>query len=559
MGTASENSPAAIVEILRQRAWREPERVAFIHLKSDDERESLTYGALHRRAAGIATWLGERGTAGERAILAYPCGFDFIAAFFGCLYAGVQPVPLPAYTRPRHLAKLAAVAANCRAHLALSDRATLQRLGDTRAAGLDWIASDEIAPADDFAGRGELPALAYLQYTSGSTAEPRGVCITHANLMAHLGVLTRAYSVDADDVLVSWLPHFHDMGLVGKPLFAVFAGAPCVLMSPLQFMQKPLRWLQAITEFRGSVSAAPNFAYELCLAKIAPPERRGLDLSSWRVALNGAEPVRPDTHRRFMAAFAASGLKPEALSPCYGLAEATLMVSSSPIVRPARIERFDGRELVSCGPPNDGVAVAIVDPETGADAPSGATGEIWVKGASIAAGYFASPAATAETFAAHRQNGEGPYLRTGDLGFFHEGELFIAGRLKDLIIVNGRNLHPQDVEQSAQQDCPAVVAGRGAAFAVDVAGQERLVLVQELHRHAMAGGASIDLAMLITEIRAAILNDHEVHAAAILLVGPGSVPVTSSGKLARHAARAALLGGRLTPVAAWYDPLWRQG
>jgi acyl-CoA synthetase (AMP-forming)/AMP-acid ligase II len=575
------NSPIAdstIVAILRQRAAREPDRTAFIHLISDHERESLTYGELDRRAAGIARWLIEHGAGGKRVILAHPTGLAFIAAFFGCLYAGAQAVPQPAYLRPRHLQKLAAIASDCGAAMGLTDSATLGRLLGARlkdSKGLAWTASDQIAPAD---GSAPLPpveahSLAYLQYTSGSTAAPRGVCISHANLMAHLSDLTRSYGAGPDDVLVSWLPHFHDMGLVGKPLFAVYLGASCVMLSPLQFMQRPARWLQAITDFRGTISAAPNFAYELCAAKIAPDQRQSLDLSHWRLALNGAEPVRAETHRRFLAAFAPQDLQPQALSPCYGLAEATLMVSTSLPSQPARIVAFDRAsilarkplpanganavELVGCGPPNAGVRVAIIDPDMGAEVSDGAIGEIWVKGASIAEGYFVAPEASAETFGARLGNDEGPYLRTGDLGFLHEGELFIAGRLKDLIIVNGRNLYPQDIEQSAQAGQPALIAGRGAAFGVDRGEGERLVLVQELHRE-VAGHkvADLDMSALITEMRAAILNEHEVHAAAILLTAPGTLPVTSSGKLARHAARDLFLAGRLIHLAAWHEPGW---
>jgi acyl-CoA synthetase (AMP-forming)/AMP-acid ligase II len=340
------------------------------------------------------------------------------------------------------------------------------------------------------------------------------------------------------------------------------------MLSPLQFMQRPARWLQAITDFRGTISAAPNFAYDLCTAKVTPVQRQTLDLASWRLALNGAETVRAETHRRFLAAFAGCGLKQQALSPCYGLAEATLMVSSSPRSRAARIVAFDrasllarqpvpatggsasasASELVGCGPPNEGTQIAIVEPGAGTPAPPGAIGEILVKGASVAEGYFASPEATAATFGARLADGDGPYLRTGDLGFIHQGELFITGRLKDLIILNGRNLHPQDIEQTVQAGRAALIAGRGAAFAIDSGGHERLVLVQELRRH-----ASEDLGELITALRAIIVSEHEAQASAILLVAPGTLPLTSSGKLARHAARELFLSGKLVPLAAWRD------
>lgn len=542
-------SGGTIVDILRRRAADTPEKTAFVHLRSDSERENLTYGALDARARGIGAWLRDRAANGGRVILAHPTGLDFSAAFFGCLYAGAQPVPQPANLRPRQRQRLAAVARDCGASLALSDTQTLTRLNQAEDS-LTWFASDAIALAENEGAPTDTPALAYLQYTSGSTAEPRGVRITHANLTAHLRQLTATYDTKEGDTLVSWLPHFHDMGLVGKLLQAIYVGVPCILMSPLQFMQRPVRWLKAITEFRGSMSAAPNFGYELCLSKISAAEREGLDLSSWRVALNGAEPVRPDTVRRFAETFAPHGLTPEALSPCYGLAEATLMVSSSRPSQKPRIVTFQ-RELVSCGPPQDGVRVAIVDPESSQRMADGATGEIWVKGESVADSYFNAPEASAATFGARLGDGDGPYLRTGDLGFFDAGELFIAGRLKDLIILAGRNLHPQDVEQSVQAASPVLMAGRGAAFGVDAGNEERLVLVQELQRH-----ATIDTEALLTEMRAIILSEHEAHAAAILLVALGTLPMTSSGKLARHAARDLFLAGKLSPIAAWHDPQW---
>jgi acyl-CoA synthetase (AMP-forming)/AMP-acid ligase II len=357
------------------------------------------------------------------------------------------------------------------------------------------------------------------------------------------------------------------MGLVGKLLLSVYLGARCVIFSPLHFMQRPARWLQAITDFHGSVSAAPNFGYELCLSKITPDEQQTFDLSSWRVALNGAEPVRAETHRRFLAAFAPNGLRPEALCPCYGLAEATLMVSTSRPGACARVISFDRESLstdhpvptapdrpgavalVGCGPPAEGQRVAIVDQQDGQLVAPGAIGEIWVTGDSVADGYYQSSEATADTFGARSPDGDGPYLRTGDLGFLHEGELFISGRLKDLIIIHGRNVHPHDIEQTAQAGRPALVAGRGVAIGVDLGGEERLMLVQEVLSRASAEGATI-----MESIRAAIAQEHEVHPSAILLVAPGSIPVTSSGKLARLRTRDLVLKGEISPLAQWYSP-----
>jgi acyl-CoA synthetase (AMP-forming)/AMP-acid ligase II len=568
MNSADDCPPdrTSIVEALEKIAARQPARIAVTHLRMDGDSQSLTYGDLDRRARGIASWLLGRNAQNRRVLLAHPTGLDFIAAFFGCLYAGAHPVPLVSRLRSRHIQRLSAIAADCQATIALSDSATLAQLAGVEAmrSGLIWAASDSIASAGegDRATPVEVHAVAYLQYTSGSTSLPRGVRISHRNLISNLRELETSYRLGPDDVFVSWLPHFHDMGLVGSLLLSVYLGARCVVFSPLHFMQRPARWLQAISDFRGSFSVAPNFAYEQCLRKITPDEQQPFDLSSWRVAANGAEPIRAETHRRFLATFATNGLRPEALCPCYGLAEATLMVSTSrPWIR-ARIISFDrdsiarhhpvavateqpgALELVGCGPPTDGLEVVIVDPQKGQPVAPGAIGEIWVKGESVAESYCQSPETAADSFGARLPDSDGPYLRTGDLGFLHDGELFITGRLKDLIIIHGRNLYPQDIEHTAQSGRPALVSGRGVAFGVDIDNEERLVLVQEVRSRAAAS--------IIGEVRAAIVQEHEVHPYGILLVARGTIPVTSSGKLARRQTRDLLLKGELEPLAEWY-------
>jgi acyl-CoA synthetase (AMP-forming)/AMP-acid ligase II len=560
----------SIADILERHATLQSAKIAITHLKADRDLANLTYGELDRRACSVAAWLLEHKAQNQRVILAYPTGLDFIVAFFGCLYAGAHPVPLASQLRPRHIPRFTAVAADCEAAIALTDSVNLAQLADFAPAGkgLCWAASDRFDVAD---GRpGTIPfegrSLAYLQYTSGSTSLPRGVRISHRNLMSNLRELATSYGVGGDEVFVSWLPHFHDMGLVCKLLLSVYLGARCVVFAPLHFLQRPIRWLSAISDFHGTFSAAPNFAYELCLQKIAPDERRALDLSSWRVALNGAEPVRAETHRRFLAAFSPSGLRPEAPCPGYGLAEATLMVSTSrpwhcaliksfdreSIARgqphPAGPDQSDARSLVGCGPPTEGLRVAIVDPGNGRLVEPGAIGEIWVSGDSVAEGYLKSPNASGTTFAARLPDGDGPWLRTGDLAFLHDGELFIAGRLKDLIIIHGRNLHPQDIEQTAQAGRASLIVGRGAAFGVDVGGEERLAIVQEV-----LGPSAAECAAIMKAIRAAVAQEHDVHPSVILLVAPGSIPVTSSGKLARSRTRDLLLKGDLTPVAEWYS------
>ncbi len=553
----------SLTEALSLRAARTPDRTAYVFLaEGEEEQERLTYAGLEARARAIAAALGRSTRPGERALLLYPPGLDFVAAFFGCLYAGVIAVPAYPPRSPRMMPRLLAILADAQPAAALAAGASLRRVRGwlertPEAAALSWLATDELesSPAGWEPPAKVGNAVAFLQYTSGSTSTPKGVMVTQANLVHNQRVIEDACGHSEESVFVSWLPLYHDLGLIGNLLQAVWVGAPCVLMAPVAFLQNPARWLRAVSRYRGTTSGGPNFAYDLCVRKMAPAEIEKLDLSCWRVAFNGAEPVREETLERFAAAFAPAGFRPGALYPCFGLAEATLMVSGGRPGEEAVVRELGERRLVGCGRVLLDLAVEIVDPDTGAPCPPGTVGEIWVAGDSVAGGYWNCPEETAHAFGAALADGRGPWLRTGDLGALDGGELFVAGRLKDLIILRGRNHYPQDLEATAGKAHPALGDGTGAAFAVEVGGEERLVIVHETERHARQEE-------IAAAIRQAIAEEHEALVYEVVLVPPGGVPRTTSGKVQRRACRDLYLRGelrvlgasRLSPAAADEDP-----
>jgi acyl-CoA synthetase (AMP-forming)/AMP-acid ligase II len=450
---------ATFVDLLQSRAMRDPDAVAYRFL-GDGEAESarITYSQQDQLARSIAAVLEEKNAFGERALLLYPPTLDFINAFLGCLYAGVIAVPAYPPRSNRSLPRLFAMAADAKPRLILTTAATLHFIEPwvKQAFGtgeIEVIATDKITPdtADNWRGRTiHSDGVAFLQYTSGSTSSPKGVIVSHASLMHNEEMIRQAFRQSESSVIVSWLPLYHDMGLIGGVLQPLYAGAQCVLMSPLAFVQKPWRWLNAINRYRATTSGGPNFAYDLCVRKINEEQRAALDLSSWNVAFNGAEPVRAETLAQFARTFAPCGFRKKSFFPCYGLAEATLFVSGGqveeePVVcslQTAELQQGrvaettgEGQKLVGCGGPWMGQQVVIVDPETESECASGEVGEICVAGPSVALGYWNKPEETEKVF--HARNGTS--LRTGDLGFFRNGELFVIGRLKDLIIVRGRN------------------------------------------------------------------------------------------------------------------------
>ncbi|HVR99607.1 MAG TPA: AMP-binding protein, partial [Thermoanaerobaculia bacterium] len=472
---------------------------------------------------------------GERALLLYPPGLEFVAAFFGCLYAGVIAVPAYPPRSRRPDSRLRGIAMDCRPRVVLTTAALLARrealVGQVaELASALWLDTETLD--DPSSGFEPSPGdIAFLQYTSGSTGNPKGVVVTHSNLLHNLERIRVAFGQTPESVVVGWLPLFHDMGLIGNVLEPCYVGCECVLMSPAAFLQKPSRWLAAIDRYRGTTSGGPNFAYDLCARSIAPET---LDLSCWSVAFNGAEPVRRATLDRFAEIFAPCGFRRESFAPCYGLAEATLLVSAA---------RGAGEDpLVSCGALPSGDEVRIVDPESGIACAADEVGEIWLAGPSVAAGYWNRPEATQETFGAVAEDGGGPYLRTGDLGFVRHDELVITGRLKDLIVLRGRNLYPQDVELSAERAHPALRAGGGAAFSVDERGEESVVVVHEVERRAGPLGEITDA------VRRAVAEEHGVRVADVVLLRAGTIPKTSSGKIQRRECRSRYLAGELEPL-----------
>ncbi|HYO12189.1 MAG TPA: non-ribosomal peptide synthase/polyketide synthase [Thermoanaerobaculia bacterium] len=546
--------------LLRARAVEQPHRVAYTFLADGEvEEERLTWAGLDARAWAVASALRESVHPGERALLLFPPGLDFIAAFFGCLYAGVVAVPAyPPRPNDRSQSRLRSIARDAEPRAALTTATILAGVEGFRGllslapelAGLRWIPTDTLP--DGGAGEDTYEpdpgAVAFLQYTSGSTATPKGVMVTHANLLHNERMIGAAFEQDEDSVVVGWLPLYHDMGLIGNALQPLHAGARCVLMSPVAFLQKPLRWLAAISRYRGTTSGGPNFAYELCARRIGPEEREGLDLSSWRVAFNGAEPVRAGTLERFAEAFAPCGFRAEAFYPCYGLAEATLFVTGGILGRRPQVEKDPAdRPVVSCGRPWMGQRVAIADPETGMQCSPGMVGEVWISGPSVAQGYWRRDEDTERDFNAFLLGpdgpGGGPFLRTGDLGFLREGELFVTGRLKDLVILRGRNHYPQDIELTAERSHPDLRAGNGAAFSVDFRSEERLVVVHEVERRRREG-----LEEIAEAVRRAVAEEHEVQVHEVVLIRAGSLPKTSSGKVQRRLCRELYLRGDLLVV-----------
>ena len=571
--------PTTLVELLQWRASHQEEHVALTFLlDGENDAVSFTYGQLNQQAHTIATAIQAKIGVCERALLLYQPGMEYITAFLGCLYAGVMAVPayLPSPNRPP--LRLQAIVQDAQPTLVLSTVALHKQLQRQFAtlpalAKLDWLLTD----SDNSAVTPELCALpcleksttAFLQYTSGSTASPKGVMVSHANLLANLGIMHHYLAVEGESSMVSWLPPYHDMGLIGGILLPIYGGTKATLMSPLSFLQKPQRWLEAIARTRATVSVAPDFAYALCARKIPPEQRVGLDLSSWQLAVVGAEPVHTTTFTEFSAAFAECQFKPEAFQPCYGLAEATLLVAgkmplTSPIVRDFdavsleahKVKPADDhasanarfrRSLVSCGQSVIRQQIAIVAPDARKHCQSDEVGEIWVQGPSIAQGYWNQPESSKETFQAYlADSGEGPFLRTGDLGFFHQGELYITGRVKDLIILHGRNHYPQDLELTAQCSHSLLTPGAGTAFSIEKDDEEKLVITHELERHYRH--QEVDLDDVIKAIRSAVWEQHELDVYCVVLLKPGSIPKTSSGKIQRRACREAFLADELHPI-----------
>jgi acyl-CoA synthetase (AMP-forming)/AMP-acid ligase II len=572
----------SLVELLNDRAQTIPYNQAFIFLKDGEiEFGSLTYQSLDQQARAIATHLQSVTAVGDRVLLVYPfnAALEFIVAIFGCFYAGIIAVPIQLPHNPQEWVDFNFRVQECQVGVALTSASMiniLQNSWNERGQGkLSWIATDTIDLAN--AANWQEPkidsdAVAYFQYTSGSTGIPKAVVITHSNVLQNCRNFQHTFP-HLDFRAVGWLPLTHDFGLVAGVMQTIYTGGFAAFMSPMAVFQNPSRWLKAISSYKATVSGAPNFAYDICVQRVNPAEIPNLDLSNWRVAGNGAEPIRSETLENFTEVFAPYGFPKEAFYLSYGMAEATLVISGGAFNDSLTIKYIDekaleqnrvvivaegqagARTVINCGCAWPGNRVVIVNPQTLTPCPPDGVGEIWVQGAGLSSSYWQRPEETAKTFQAYLADSQdGPFLRTGDLGFVHDDQLFITGRLKDIMIFWGRNFYPQILEQTSEKSHPALSANGSAAFAVDVEGEERLVIVQEINRHALRKLNAEQVAEIIGAIRQNMIMQLMVDVYAIALIKPSTLPKTTSGKVQRRYCRDLFLTGKLALVEQWYCP-----
>ncbi len=570
------SSPAIhnLASFFQWRCRRNPNDLAYAFVRDTlDVEHHITFGEFERTVSSLADYLAREAPPGTRALLLYPQGLDVVYAFWACACAGLVPVPAPApdpIRRKHSLRRLRAIIEDARVSLVLTTSGLEDVASELsiakEASQLRWIATDH---HDDAVGSVEWPqstdtSLAYLQYTSGSTGTPRGVMVSHGNVLAHCKALSLAGNITDSSRSLCWLPYFHDYGLLHGIIAPFYAGIPAYLMSPITFLRRPLRWLEAVARFAITHSGGPNFSYDACLRAARQQPDWQADLSSWKVASCGAEPIHTDTVKRFIETFSPRGFQSTSFAPAYGLAEATLLVTmkrtrveptfltvetealAGSIVKVSDVVSENGtRTLVGCGELLEETHVRIVNPVTRAECPSDVIGEVWLAGTGIGAGYWGKPEETDATFkAALAGSGEGPYLRTGDLGFIHRGELFLTGRLKDLIIVRGRNYYPHDLEWSAQQAHPGLRRGYGAAFSIEGNTGEQVVLVHEIEKQVPES----DLTEVVNSIRRVLADEYELEIHTVVLAKSGTIPRTSSGKIQRGACRAAFKSGQLAVV-----------
>jgi acyl-CoA synthetase (AMP-forming)/AMP-acid ligase II len=563
----SELPNTTIIEALRRHARTMPDRPAFRFLPATSAEINLTFAELDLAATKVASLLRSQVQTGDRILMFYPPGLDFIIAFFGVLYAGAIAVPLVPPRRQGAGRVINSLIENAEpaailtsSHLALRIRHILTELHcplapivtDTAIADAS-ISHDAVTPSPD--------ATCVLQYTSGSTGTPRGVVVTHGNVARNAWLLANQCDLDPQSVWVSWVPHFHDLGLFGGICTPLYSGITSVLIPPAAFVTRPVRWLEAIAHYGGTISIAPNFAYDLCVRQIEDEDCIGLDLSRWTVAGCGAEPIRMDTLNGFAERFARYGLKRESVCPFYGLAEATLLVSGGPVgvgqtcvnvslgaVRQNRLAKPAGPQdyyaVPSCGQSSPEHRILIVDPETNRCCPPDAVGEVWIDGSTTGPGYWRNPTESARVFGARLASGEGPFLRTGDLGFLRDGVLYVTGRIKDVMIIRGQNIYPQDLEAVARSAVPN--AGEAAAFALAEGSTERAALVIEAPKPIPA-----DLSSMLDAVRAAVSTHNGIELEHVVFTDRRALPKTSSGKIQRARARAMLLDGSLPVLAEW--------
>lgn len=562
-----------LTEALDNWAVTVPDRVRFTYLSDDGTVVRLNNAQLRQRARAIASELIRRGSPGDRVLLAYPPGVDFITGFFGCLYAGMLAVPVN-YPKPRRpMPRHAAIAQDCSAAMALTTAQTLELLDTSGLPNVQWIASDGLdgqPPGDGNLHQAAGDEVAFLQYTSGSTSEPKGVMVSHANLLHNLKTIHTSFNLAAVPperrVVLTWVPTYHDMGLIGSLLGAFYNDGETICLSPASFLQRPIRWLRAISEHRATITGAPSFAYDLTAEKATPQDIESLDLSCLYLAGCGSEPVYPEALERFSKTFAPCGFDPETLYPCYGLAESTLVVTgalgpsgvktqtlSRRALAKHRVEAAagadaDALQVASCGIPHCGTQIAIVNPQTLCECQENEIGEIWVHGESVARGYWQQEERSQETFGALvKPSGDRRFMRTGDLGFVRDNEVYVTGRIKDLIIIRGQNHYPQDIERTAGDADRRLSPSGGAAFSVEVGHQEKLVIVHELDRNRR----DANLSDVMRRMRIAVAIEHEVDVHEIVLIRQASLPRTTSGKVQRFLCRKQYHDGELKELARW--------
>ncbi|MFF2551183.1 fatty acyl-AMP ligase [Nocardia sp. NPDC058058] len=537
--------------MLSARVLETPRRIAFTFAGHRTDSESVDYGQLWDRVSGLSRLVREVTAPGDRVVLLCPPGRDFACAFFACLAVGRIAVAVHLPSSAQQFSTLAEIIRDSGAVAAVAPLSVIPVTGEQLGAGITIIDSDSAGPGFDIAaGLDAAPGpddIAFLQYTSGSTGSPKGVAVLHRNLMHNLGLLASRYELGQDSSIVSWLPPFHDMGLIQGLLLPVHSGFPSTLMSPMTFLRDPLTWLREIARNSAVTAGGPNLAYGLCVKRVSPEQAAQLDLSGWRIAFVGAEPIDPNALRRFAELFEVSGFRPESFTPMYGLAESTLFVAGAALGSGARARRFavaelergtaledaDGRELPSLGPAEPD-SIAIVDPETRMRCPEGTIGEIWLRGPSVAAGYWHKPVETERAFHARIADTDGPeFLRSGDLGFVCAGELYVSGRIKELMIVHGRNIFPQDIERTIVTTHPVLRPGGCAVFAASIDDEDRVMVVQELADLLEPENAEV----LAGSIREIVSRVHAISVHRVVFVGKGEVPKTTSGKVQRQRLR----------------------
>lgn len=539
----------SILMVFERIISKQADHIAFEFITQANEKESLTFQALFNQSQNLAAYLQQHAKVGDRVLLSYLPGLDFIISFVACLYAGLVAVPAYPLRSNHHAKRFLMMLDDCQPKLICGTKESLKIMQrQNEFAGYHYVYTDEI---DDSCVSAWSPPLikpenlAFLQYTSGSTGSPKGVMVNHANILSNERVIQSYGRGGVNDTIVFWIPMQHDMGLIGGLLYTLYAGTTEVFMAPALFLSQPFLWLKTISDYQALAAAAPNFGYELCVDKIKEEQLELLDLNCWRVAMNGSEPIRKKTLDEFVKKFSRCGFNKKAFLPCYGMAETTLMVSCKPYNTSYVTHPFEQSIVVSSGQVHEDYTIKVVNPETKAVCAVGEVGELWLHGSSIAQGYWHKEQETKEVFHAHLDGDKRDYLRTGDMGFLKEGELYVTGRLKDLIILQGRNLYPQDVERVVELSHEAIRKSCVAAVSVEVQQQERLIVLAEIERTYR----KIDFAPVFQAIRQALIEELEVIPYSIQLLAPAQTLKTTSGKIQRKATKEAYLKQSLVTLA----------